>query len=181
MKELFEIKVGSMTMGKYERRFLKLLKYVDYIKDEKVTLQRYLSGIPSIFSDKIQYDAPKTLDETIRIAKCLYDQHRGRPTFQKAWEDKNKGKIEKMKKGTKPPFFKNNSQGQTNSNEPRMTETMGKIPRKQLMKCLGYEGDHMYMNFPHRSKKVRTIHNIQQSDTVEDIGKKCVKDVRSLG
>jgi hypothetical protein len=104
-----------MTMEKYERIFLELLKYVDFIKYEHVNIQRFLSGLPSIFSDKIQYDDPKTLDEAIRRAKCLYDQHRGRPNFHKAWEDKKKGKMEHRKKGNKPPFFINNSQGQANS------------------------------------------------------------------
>jgi hypothetical protein len=33
-------------------------------------------GFPSFISDKIQYDDPKTLEETIRCAKCLYDQKR---------------------------------------------------------------------------------------------------------
>jgi hypothetical protein len=42
----------------------------------------------------MQYDDPKTLDEEMRRVKCLYDQHRGRPNFQKAWEDKRKGKME---------------------------------------------------------------------------------------
>jgi hypothetical protein len=88
MKELFELKLGSMTMDEYERIFLEMLRYVDFIKDEKVKIQIFLSGIPSLFSDKIQYDDPKTLEEAIRRAKCLYDQHRGRPNFQKAWEDK---------------------------------------------------------------------------------------------
>jgi hypothetical protein len=171
MKEFFELKLGSMTMDEYERRFLELLKYVDFIKDEQVKIQRYLSGMPSIFSDKIQYDDPKTLEETIRRDKCLYDQHRGRPTFQKAWEDKKKGKMEQRKKGTKPPFFRNNSQGQPASKEPRMTETMGKRPRKQPIKCWGCEGDHMYRDFPHRGEKVRIVHNVQQVDTVEDMGR----------
>jgi hypothetical protein len=53
MKEFFELKLGSMTMDEYERRFLELLRYVDFIKDEKVKIQIFLSGIPSIFSDKI--------------------------------------------------------------------------------------------------------------------------------
>jgi hypothetical protein len=66
------------------------------------------------------------LDEAIRRAKCLYDQHRGRQTFQKAWEDKKKGNMEQRKKGNKPPFFRNNSQGQPTPNEPRMTENLGK-------------------------------------------------------
>jgi hypothetical protein len=72
--------------------------------------------------------------------------------------------------GTKPPFFINNSQGQPTSNEPRMTETMGKIPRKQPIKCWGCEGEHMYRDFPHRGEKVRIIHNVQQDDTMEDMG-----------
>jgi hypothetical protein len=41
--------------------------------DEKVKIQRCLSGVPSIFSDKIQYDDPKTLEEAIRRDKFLYD------------------------------------------------------------------------------------------------------------
>jgi hypothetical protein len=66
MKEFFELKLGSMTIDEYERRFLELLKYVSFIKDEKVKIHRYLSGMPSFISDKIQYDDPKTLEETIR-------------------------------------------------------------------------------------------------------------------
>jgi hypothetical protein len=67
-----------------------------------------LSGLPSFISDKIQYDDPKTLEETIRRDKCLYDQHKGIPTFQKYWEDKKKSKMEQRKKGAKPPLLRNN-------------------------------------------------------------------------
>jgi hypothetical protein len=62
MKEFFELNLGSMTIDEYERRFLELLKFVSFIKDETVNIQRYLSGLPSIISDKIQYDDPKTLE-----------------------------------------------------------------------------------------------------------------------
>jgi hypothetical protein len=123
MKEFFELKLGSMTIDEYERRFLELLKYVSFIKDETVKIQRYLSGFPSFISDKIQYDDPNTLEETIRRAKCLYDQQKTRPTFQKAWEDKKKVKMDQRKKGTKPPFLKNNPQGQKTPKEPRMIDT----------------------------------------------------------
>jgi len=53
MKDLFELKLGSMTIDEYERRFPELLKYVTFIKDEKVKIQRYLSGLPSVISEKI--------------------------------------------------------------------------------------------------------------------------------
>jgi hypothetical protein len=60
MKELFELKVGSMTIDEYERIFLELLKYASFIKDEIVKIQRCLSGLPSFISDKIQNDDTKT-------------------------------------------------------------------------------------------------------------------------
>ena len=46
------------------------------------------------FGDKIQYDDPKTMEETIRGKKCLYEQQREKPTFQKAWDDQKNFKKE---------------------------------------------------------------------------------------
>jgi hypothetical protein len=65
MKEFFELNIRSMTIDEYERRFLELLKYVLFIKDETIKIQRYLSGFPSFISEKLEYDDPKTLEETI--------------------------------------------------------------------------------------------------------------------
>jgi hypothetical protein len=39
---------------------------------------------------------------------------KSRPTFKKSLEDKKKFNMDQMKKGTKPPFFRNNTQGKTN-------------------------------------------------------------------
>ena len=95
MKEFFELNLGSMTIDEYERRFLELLKYATFIKDEQVRIQRYLSGFPSFISDKIQYDDPKTLEETVRRYKCLYDKKiKGKTEFPKGLEDKKKRKME---------------------------------------------------------------------------------------
>jgi hypothetical protein len=121
MKDFFELKLGTMTMKEHEKWFFELLKYVDFIKDKKVKIQRFLSGLPSLYSDKIQYDNPKTLEETIRRARNLYEQIKGRSVFQKTWNDKMKGKNDQRKKFCMPPFFRNNSQtnhqGQVAQNE----------------------------------------------------------------
>jgi hypothetical protein len=61
MKEFFELKLGSRAMDEYERRFLELLKYVGFIKDDKLKIKILLSGIPSFYSDKIHFDEPRTL------------------------------------------------------------------------------------------------------------------------
>jgi hypothetical protein len=68
------------------------LKYVGFIKDEKVKIQRFLSWLPSFYSENIQYGNPKTLEETIMRTRHIYEQSRGRPILQKAWNDKMKGK-----------------------------------------------------------------------------------------
>jgi hypothetical protein len=94
MQELFELKLGSMTMGEYERNFLGFLKFVVFIKDEKVKRQIFLSGLPSFYKEKIQYDEPIILTEIIRKDKYLYEQGKGRVYLQKSWEDKKKEKSD---------------------------------------------------------------------------------------
>jgi len=81
MQEFFKFKIGNMTMDESERKFLELLRYVEFIKDEKVKIQRFLSGLPTFYKGKIQYDELKTLEETIRMVKYLYEQSKGKETF----------------------------------------------------------------------------------------------------
>jgi hypothetical protein len=61
--------------------------------------------------------------------------------------------MDQRKKGIKPPFFKNNPQGQTNSRVPRMIEIGGQRPRHPPIQCLGCKGDHMFRDCPHISDK----------------------------
>ena len=72
MEELFEFKMGNLTMDAYEKIFLELLTYVDYIKYDKVKIQIFLSGLPTFYKDKIQYDMPNTIKELIEKEKHLY-------------------------------------------------------------------------------------------------------------
>jgi hypothetical protein len=170
MKEFFELKLGSMTIDEYEQRFLELLKYVTFIKDETVKIQRYLSGLPPSIGDKIQYDDLKIMEETIRRAKCLYEQQKENPTFQKSWEDKKKFKMDQRKKGTRTPFFRNSPQGQPSFREPRKAEMGEQMTRQTPMECWGCKENHRYKYCPDRNDKVRVVHNVQQDEIVEDMG-----------
>jgi hypothetical protein len=58
MKELFELKLWNMTMDECERKILELLRYVSFIKDEKLKIQSFLSGMSSFYKDIIQFDEP---------------------------------------------------------------------------------------------------------------------------
>jgi hypothetical protein len=135
MEEFFELKLGNMTINEYERSFLELLKYVPFIKDEAVKIQRYLSGLPPSMSDKIQYDDPKTMEETIRKAKFLYEQQGERPILWKAWNDQRKFRKEQRQKGNKPSFFRNSPWGQSYFREPRKFEGSEQVSRPPPMEC----------------------------------------------
>jgi hypothetical protein len=39
------------------------------------------------------------------------------------------------------------------------------------MQCWGCKGDHRFIDCPHRGEKGRVVHNVQQAETVEDIGR----------
>ena len=49
IKEFHELRLGQQTMEEYANKFLELLRYVRYIKDEKVKVQHFLSKIELSF------------------------------------------------------------------------------------------------------------------------------------
>ena len=73
MQKFFKLGMGSMTTVEYENKFLGLLKYVGFIKYEKVKIHRFLSELPPFYKEKIQFDEPRTLTKTIRKAKYMYE------------------------------------------------------------------------------------------------------------
>jgi hypothetical protein len=64
-KAFYELKSGQLTMEEYVNRFLDLLRYVPYIKDKKVKVQRFISGLPQTYQNRIEFDEPNTLEDTI--------------------------------------------------------------------------------------------------------------------
>jgi hypothetical protein len=174
MQDFFELRLGSMTMAEYERNFLWLLKYVGFTKDEKVKVHGFLGGFPSFYKENIQYDENKNLIETIRKAKYLYDQGKGRESMKKSWNDKKKEKFDQRRKGFKPPFNINspnkNNQDQYAKDESKRQDSLGKSGRPPIQ-CWGCKEDHLYKDFPHKKDKVKTMQNIQEATTVEDMGR----------
>jgi hypothetical protein len=147
MQELFELILGSMTMEKYKKKFLGLLKYVSFISDEKVKIHIFLSGLPTFYKEKIKYDEPTTLTEAIRKAKYLYEKGQGRESLQKYWKDKKNEKSDQRRKGFKPPFNRNepnrNHQDQYAKGDSKKENSLGKRGRAPIQ-CWGCKEDHLY-------------------------------------
>ena len=94
-------------MEEYANKFLELLRYVRYIRDERVKVQWFLSGLPQSYKDRIDFYEPRTIEEAIRKAKYCYEQSKGKPDYHKAWKDKKNRKFNQRKKGFKPSSFRN--------------------------------------------------------------------------
>jgi hypothetical protein len=136
MQEFFELGLGSIIMAEYEKKFLGLLKYVRFIGDEKVKIQRFLSGLPAFYKKKIKYDEPKTLIEAIRKVKYMYEQGHGRESLQKYWKDKKNANSDQRRKGLKPPFNRNepkrNHQDQYAKGDFKKEDSLGKRGRPRV-------------------------------------------------
>jgi hypothetical protein len=78
--------LGKHTLDVYAKIFLELLRYVPYLKDEKSRIQCFLSGLPQSYQDIIEFDKPKTLEDTISKAKCCYDQSKHMQEPYKEWK-----------------------------------------------------------------------------------------------
>ena len=96
-KELYELRMGSMTDEEYITKFLDLLRYVPYLKDEKAKIQRFVNGFPLAFKYEIEFDEPQSLEEAIRKLKHYYQQSKRKPEFKRDWKqnEKTKGKWPK--------------------------------------------------------------------------------------
>ena len=73
-KEFYDLRLGTMSMKELNSKFLRLLRYVPYIVDEKPKVQRFLSCLPFHITDITEYDNPKTLEEAMR--KQIYAMSR---------------------------------------------------------------------------------------------------------
>jgi hypothetical protein len=69
IKEFHEMKLVQSTMDDYASKFLELLRYVLYIKDEKVKIQHFLSGLSQYYKCKIESNELNTSEDTIIKAK----------------------------------------------------------------------------------------------------------------
>jgi len=73
-KDFYELHMGSMTDDEYTSRFLELLRYVPYLKEEKAKVHRFFNGFPISYRDQIEFYEIRLLEEAIQILKHCYEK-----------------------------------------------------------------------------------------------------------
>jgi hypothetical protein len=164
-KEFYELRLGQFTIDEYVNKFLKLLRYVPYIKDEKVKMQRFISGLPQTYWDRIEFEGPNTLEETIQKARYFYEQFGSKTEPHEDWKKKSSSGFKK--KGFKSSRFKNYGKGSmmnlptrsvyqqnfpSQSGNKHFEAVLGKTdnPKKEPLKCWGCGEDHRLRDCPHK-------------------------------
>jgi len=93
-KDFYNLQMGSMTDYQCTSKFLELLRYVPYIKEEKAKIHRFISGLLVAYRDQIEFDELRSLEEAIRMLKHCYEQskHKAEPKHGFKGNEKFKGK-----------------------------------------------------------------------------------------
>ena len=94
--------MGSIIDEEYTTKFLELLRYVPYLEDEKAKFQRFFSGFPLAFRDRMEYDEPHTLEEVIGKLKHCYEYSKCKDESQHECKGKEKGKGKWKPKRERP-------------------------------------------------------------------------------
>jgi hypothetical protein len=185
-KEFYELKLEQLTMQEYVNKFIDLLRYVPYIKAEKAKAQRFISGLPKEYRNRIEFDEPKTLEDTIRKATYCHEQYGHRAESHGDWKQKSGSRFQK--KGSKSSGFKNYKKNprmnfptwsvlQQNFPSVDGNKTSGPIPvktnnpKKEPLKCWGCGEEHLLRDCPHRQQNSRKIYNMQEATTVNDVAR----------
>jgi hypothetical protein len=174
-----------MTMEDLINKFLELLRFLPYIREDKVKIQQFLSCLPRSYRDRIGFDNPKSLSESFRKERMCYDQYMQQVEFPKTWKDKRQDGTHQRKKGYQPNPYRNetksfpwkdfhsnhlNTQGSGKPLNLGM-KRFGDNAREPL-KCWECGEPHLRRNCPCliATNKI-SIHNLEEASTVGDMGK----------
>lgn len=83
-------------------KLLDLFRYVPYLMDEKTKFQRFISGFPLAFKDRIEYDEPRSLEEVIGKLKHYYEKSKCKNNSKQGWKGNDKNKYKWPLKRERP-------------------------------------------------------------------------------
>lgn len=106
--EFHELGLGQSSMDEFLSKFIFLLRYVTYLKEEKAKIKIFISFLPISYRDIIDFDNPRTIEKTTRKAKLCFAQNQ-KGDNSKSRMTKKHERFNTKKKGFKRSVFPNTS------------------------------------------------------------------------
>jgi hypothetical protein len=178
--------MGKLTLEAYEKRFMELLRYAPYLKDEKEMIQCFISGLPQSYQDRIEFEKPKTLEDTIHKDKCFYDESKHKHESPKDWKRKDKSgfqkkgfksfplnNYEKYAQSVQPSrsVHQQNFSSQSRNKPLEQANERAKEPKKGPLQCWGCGEPHILRDYPHRQHDNKRVYNVQGEAIVNDLAR----------
>jgi hypothetical protein len=192
--EFYELKLGQLTIDEHINKFLEMMRYVPYIKDGKVNMKQFISGLPQSYQNKIEFDEPNTLEGTVRKEMYFYEQFKNKKNPHEDWKKKNNSGF---KKGFKSSIFKNHGKSSRMSLPTRSVyqqnfpSQSGNKPfrsfpskidntKREPLKCWGCGEEHLLRDCPHRQQINKRVYNVQEATKVNDVARSMPQIYASL-
>jgi len=142
---------------------MELLRYVPYLKNEKLRVQCFLIGLPWSCQYIMEFDKPTNLEETIQKDKCFYDRSKHKQEPSQYWKRKDKSRFQKN--GFNSFSYKNSRKGvqfghlsrsvhqqnfpyQSGNNPTERVRGRAEEPKKGPLQCRGCGELHPLRDFP---------------------------------
>eukprot|EP00253_Pinus_taeda_P035478 PITA_35478 len=191
-RELHDLRLGQQTMDEFIICFTSLLHHVPYIQEEKAKVQRFVSSLPLIMRERIDFDNPRTMDDAIRNVRISYHQRKQKgEILGKRWVDKKSNKLAGATKGNRGSGNKGFTKGQNNRSiqknslqlKPPSESKTDEQPRKMdnegtarpPMQCWGYGPSLLKINAALEDRQV-----VYQSTMVEFEGQSVTANLNVL-
>ena len=123
-------------MNAFINRFLDLLHYVPYIKDEKLKIHIFLGFLLPNFGERIEFDMPKTLDTRFHKVRLYYEHGQLRQENMNRNRDKSKNFSDNCKLGFNPPPYRKQNNSFPASNNFNKLTTKPYLPDPNVNKLV---------------------------------------------
>ena len=165
--------MGSTTNEEYTSIFLELLRQVPYLKDEKVKIQRFISGFPVAFRDMMEFNELISLEDSIWKLKHCFEKSKLKSETKPGRKDnaKNKGKWDKKRVTLQDSGNKENGVPSKKFNASKKGQgCRSEEKNKEPVWCWNCGGDHRRRDFPQYQGGIPQIYTVQEAYTVRDVG-----------
>jgi hypothetical protein len=71
-------------------KLLELLRFVPYIREDKVKIQWFLICLPQSYKERIEFENPKTLSEVFKRNECVTTNTNNGQNFPRLGNTRNK-------------------------------------------------------------------------------------------
>ena len=79
-----------MTIKDFVTKFVNLMRYVPYLREEKEKVHQFMRCLPQSYKDKFQFLNANTMDEIIRHTNLCYSEFKKRCESTKTSQNRNK-------------------------------------------------------------------------------------------